>query len=1115
MPYTQAFPLKDSVDSAIKAKVDLLNKRGREGSDVATYYYTNRAPWISMTSAVDVTGAKEQRDLHVTQASQLARDYKLTSAFEQDSLPAGHSVSQQLGIRPRPGIQNMSIQSHNQFGSLRTARVSFQVWSKEDLDACEVLYMRPGMSVLLEWGWSLYLKGEGENITVHPMERGYNLFDTNKRTLIGILQDLEKLKINLGHGYDAIFGFVKNFSWKLRPDGGYDCSTEIMSPGELVESLNVARPISDIDASLYTDFFQNLATQKFDEADRAPTGGTQQGAAGEPGIARHQVYQENVNSLELNETKERLLADAKDFSNSIVNFEEQTALMTLLEWDLKYFGIETLYNLFGEQVENNSGLWQLNLINLPRQALFAKRLAQQSDYRARYQNMLQINWNDPTYALDEDGNKIVGSDGKFEIEVKEINTQYYVKLGYLLEVMNEFMLRSSSSLIASFDLLGRATFSYSHQFNLSLDPSVCILPGDLLNIEKNNKIKLNPGDDNLAAQFLNPNGLDPNSPLAVAARGTTVNTGQQDVPGSPEAQAQQDPVVDIDNTILDTYMNVEYVIQLLKDSQISQVTKDGIPVARMFSFVEGLLSGINGACAGLSDISLQYYETEAKYSVIDRKTFSKAKQSSTFLDLIGLKSLFHSFDVSSALTPELASSIAISAQAKVRSTDSTAAGFLRFNHGIEDRILTDRKLLSSVVNPQEIYTETTDEDKQRVLLLYQGIYGSLTWLPSSFRYARELYHEYVNEHFVQGENSVTSRIVIPFIASFELDGTSGFNILNSFRVSEELLPYSYNYIKGGIGMIVTGIEASVDPSKWTTRLKAQMYPLASGELPVENAIGVAPPKEDLPTENYVVDYANEVVTKALLTPELITSGTTVRAESRDGLSDLVNDEYGSWQKGTKTELQDRGSVKQENIVRAGSRQYAYWKEIDQYQPLEWFRAQTKPGEAEQTVAWSAAYISYIIKKGLLDPTWPNAAAHKQYVDAARANRYAGNAKGWMMYSLKYDDNVVAEVGDVLVAPRDGGYNSSHGIVVFTISPPGFQIRNRYSNMGSAELPVKATPYAAAGSGNASIAGGDPNHGTTNRIRTIDLEEKSQNGVTRYVYKKNTLDKGYLLVIKRM
>jgi hypothetical protein len=37
--------------------------------------------------------------------------------------------------------------------------------------------------------------------------------------------------------YDALLGYVKNYNWSARDDGGYDCSTTIISLGEVLESL--------------------------------------------------------------------------------------------------------------------------------------------------------------------------------------------------------------------------------------------------------------------------------------------------------------------------------------------------------------------------------------------------------------------------------------------------------------------------------------------------------------------------------------------------------------------------------------------------------------------------------------------------------------------------------------------------------------------------------------------------------------------------------------------------------------------------------------------------------------------------------------------------------------
>jgi hypothetical protein len=48
-----------------------------------------------------------------------------------------------------------------QYGSLREAKVNFVCHNKRQLSALEILYMRPGMPVLLEWQWSPFIDNDG------------------------------------------------------------------------------------------------------------------------------------------------------------------------------------------------------------------------------------------------------------------------------------------------------------------------------------------------------------------------------------------------------------------------------------------------------------------------------------------------------------------------------------------------------------------------------------------------------------------------------------------------------------------------------------------------------------------------------------------------------------------------------------------------------------------------------------------------------------------------------------------------------------------------------------------------------------------------------------------
>ena len=93
--------------------------------------------------------------------------------------------------------------------------------------------MRPGYSVFLEWGWSQYIDNN-ENIQQSTSTLdifGDNLTDTSiQKTII-------KFKTTSNSNRDGMLGLIKNFSWKFRDDGGYDCKLTMISRGALVEGI--------------------------------------------------------------------------------------------------------------------------------------------------------------------------------------------------------------------------------------------------------------------------------------------------------------------------------------------------------------------------------------------------------------------------------------------------------------------------------------------------------------------------------------------------------------------------------------------------------------------------------------------------------------------------------------------------------------------------------------------------------------------------------------------------------------------------------------------------------------------------------------------------------------
>ena len=143
-----------------------------------------------------------------------------------------------LGYRPMPGIVSFNLQTYNTFGTLRQADIQFVVWTLEDLEQAEKLYLRPGFTAVIEFGHSVYVDNNGDKQT---LGKTFSTIDENflfkKQTIKNIEKAIEN-KREASHGnYDGFFGYVSNFSYSFRPDGGYDCSMKVVSKGIILDSL--------------------------------------------------------------------------------------------------------------------------------------------------------------------------------------------------------------------------------------------------------------------------------------------------------------------------------------------------------------------------------------------------------------------------------------------------------------------------------------------------------------------------------------------------------------------------------------------------------------------------------------------------------------------------------------------------------------------------------------------------------------------------------------------------------------------------------------------------------------------------------------------------------------
>ena len=150
-----------------------------------------------------------------------------------------------FGLSPAPGLIDASIECVNR-GSIRKAKVTLKAYNKFQFELIELVYMRLGFSVMLEWGWDKFIGNDGsyrqtENTIIEDI-----WFSKNGITQVGMIEEIKKYRELYDYNYDAFFGKVANFDWTFNSDGTYDIGLDLITIGDVIESLDVTQPAEQI-----------------------------------------------------------------------------------------------------------------------------------------------------------------------------------------------------------------------------------------------------------------------------------------------------------------------------------------------------------------------------------------------------------------------------------------------------------------------------------------------------------------------------------------------------------------------------------------------------------------------------------------------------------------------------------------------------------------------------------------------------------------------------------------------------------------------------------------------------------------------------------------------------
>jgi hypothetical protein len=152
----------------------------------------------------------------------------------REILPFEQETDQNAFLKPPAGITGVNSSTSGPLGAIKKTTVAFTVHNFHDFEKIYLRYfMKPGAQVFIDFGWD----------TGHLYDPKELLKDPNKieSKLYG---DTGYVTISKGD-MESLYGHVINYDAKVRDDGGFDCSVEIVSKNAAILSNSFDQKLKD------------------------------------------------------------------------------------------------------------------------------------------------------------------------------------------------------------------------------------------------------------------------------------------------------------------------------------------------------------------------------------------------------------------------------------------------------------------------------------------------------------------------------------------------------------------------------------------------------------------------------------------------------------------------------------------------------------------------------------------------------------------------------------------------------------------------------------------------------------------------------------------------------
>jgi murein DD-endopeptidase MepM/ murein hydrolase activator NlpD len=781
-------PFQSWVKTQIERRQQALGKTNIDPNTLK--WVTTKTPWLRLASSVDVDGsiiAKLGIDTNLSGAN-LAKNFILFGGASNESgnLQSGINFSNsalngeygwggigERGFVPMPGITSADVSYYNN-GALAKATIKIKAYSREQFALIDYLYMRPGYSILLEFGHTVYLDNGGnlqqwDKFQSAPLESFLRGTTTRPapsgevRLLVDqyVIQNQINIEKERYKGnYEGFIGPVSKFSWSFNRDGSYDINLELIAYGSIIESLKM-----------------NVVDNPSESITESSTESTEEVPAI---VAQKESSKINKWLFEIYESQ-----GTKTITNHVFNRN-----------------IPTINGQVEPKYEKNIYKYPASQIREYFNLGFSYRVSTTYSVHITLASLL--------YFIETECGLYNGDSPQIKFD---FNYDY-------------FGLTNSTTTEVDKNYF----FSPPNQF--SSDPRICLIP---VHQNLNEIIDSLATGSIINDVVLNPTrgGVTGYYNIAPILNGSINGTNaRNEFPNFKTGNANV--FVGKMGHIL---LNIEYLAGVLnsltkEEDGVATLVK---LLQQIMDDVNVCLGGINNftVYADRDNLTIKIYDqTPMTYNGSDFN-ISREPDKFTTLNVFGVKpgvegSFVQDIQLNSEISNQFSTAISVGAQVNSTNISQNAYSFEKYNKGLTDRIILEKSSKKS--NGEKYKEEEAPLDIGKFKSIFTQVYGKKQFTDENIDYLKNA-NSQVNTLFSQKyskDGNIDAPFFIPYNLNMTLDGISGIRLFEKFKMSKGVLPLTYD--EGQIALIVKAISHTVDTKQWTTKIETMSVPEASGSL---------------------------------------------------------------------------------------------------------------------------------------------------------------------------------------------------------------------------------------------------------------------------------------------